>query len=69
MGGRRGREEGHVLSYKTLHNMQVSTFAGEVERSAAIRDGSFWIEVLFFDKIMDDIEMSMFACKMQGCNA
>jgi len=49
--------------------MQVSTFAGKVERSATIRGGSFWIEVLFLDEIMDNIEMSMFTCKMQGCKA
>ena len=45
--------------------MQMPTFAGKVERSTAIGGDSFWIAVLFPDKVVSDVKMSIIACKMQ----
>ena len=45
--------------------MQVSTFASNVERSVTIRVDSFWIALLIIDKVLDNVLVSVLACKVQ----
>ena len=54
-----------MVSYEILDNMQVTTFASKMERSVSIRGGSFLITILIIDKVLDSVQMSMLACKMQ----
>ena len=48
------------------HNMQVTS---NVERSATVRGDSFWIKVLIFDEVLDNVQISMLACKMEKSEA
>ena len=58
-----------MVSYEAFGKIQVTSFASNVERCATIMCGSFWITVLIFDKVLDNVQIFLLACKMQESEA